>query len=349
MMAGRNWQAGGKNSIPALAALCLLAAVVPCGLAWSAPPSGGFAPASYIGAFDPNQVWELLIGGIVIASFVGAVGVWVLSALRKSQRAKLRRNAFISSALNNLNQGVLMSDAQGRVVFCNDRFLDIYGFTRADIATCRTGRDLVGLGGSRGLLNITVEEFAALARRPEGFVTEMPGGKSVLSKIFRLPNGGTIGTHEDCTEQRKLSRKLASTTQFLESVLDNVPVCVAAKNIEDGRYIFANRAFERFSRFSRDHIIGKRADEIFGPETAKSIETADQAAVTAPEGYHRSEYSVERGDDTRVLSSNRVVARNENNKPEFLIALFDDVTDRRSLSRELEHTKKFLELGVDNI
>src|SRR5438093_1337556 len=35
--------------------------------------------------------------------------------------------------------------------------------------------------------------------------------------------------------------------------------------------------------------------------------------------------------------------------PEFLIVLFDDVTDRRSLSRELENTKKFLELVVDNI
>jgi hypothetical protein len=103
-MAGKNWQAGGKNSIPALAVLCLLAAAVPCEPAWSAPPSGGFAPASYIGAFDPNQVWEFLIGGIVVASFVGAVGIWVLSALRKSRRAKLRRNAFISSALNNLNQ-----------------------------------------------------------------------------------------------------------------------------------------------------------------------------------------------------------------------------------------------------
>src|SRR5258705_10098082 len=137
--------------------------------------------------------------------------------------------------------------------------------------------------------------------------------------MFRLPNGGTIGTHEDCTEQRRLSRKLASTTQFLESVLDNVPVCVAAKNIEDGRYIFANRAFERFSRFSRDHIIGKRADEIFRPETAKSIEVADQAAITAPEGYHRSEYSVERSDERRVLSSHRAVTRNTNNDPQFLI------------------------------
>ena len=58
---------------------------------------------------------------------------------------------------------------------------------------------------------------------------------------------------------------------------------------------------------------------------------------------------VERGSEKRILASTRVVARNENGQPEFLIALFDDVTDRRSLSRELENTKKFLELVVDNI
>jgi diguanylate cyclase (GGDEF)-like protein/PAS domain S-box-containing protein len=57
----------------------------------------------------------------------------------------------------------------------------------------------------------------------------------------------------------------------------------------------------------------------------------------------------ERGSEKRVLASNRVVARNEKNEPEFLIALFDDVTDRKSLSEELESTKKFLELVVDNI
>ena len=115
--------------------------------------------------------------------------------------------------------------------------------------------------------------------RPEGLITELPDGRSILVKYFALPNGGSVATHEDCSEQRKLSRQLASTKQFLESVLDNVPVCVAAKNIEDGRYIFANRAFERFSRFSRDQIVGKRADEIFQPDTAASIEAADRAAL----------------------------------------------------------------------
>ena len=106
--------------------------------------------------------------------------------------------------------------------------------------------------------------------------------------------------------------KLASTKQFLESVLDNVPVCVAAKNIEDGRYIFANRAFERFSRFSRDHIVGKRADEIFRPETAGEHRGGGPGRADSPDGQFRNEFVVERGDaEARPLQSIRVVARNE--------------------------------------
>jgi diguanylate cyclase (GGDEF)-like protein/PAS domain S-box-containing protein len=351
MMAGKNWRAGGKDSIPAQAALCLVATLIvilaPCADAWAV--SDDFAPPNYVGSADPNTIWIILLGGLVIASFLVAVGLWVLSALHKVKRSQLRRNAFISSALNNLNQGVVMTDAERRIIFCNDRYLEIYGLGRSDVPRNMTGPELLELRCKRGVLDISVEEFYARSSTPEGLVTELPNGRSVLVKHFLLPNGGSVATHEDCTEQRKLSRKLASTTQFLESVLDNVPVCVAAKNIEDGRYIFANRAFERFSRFSRDHIVGRRADEIFSAGTAASIDKADRSALDAPEGYFRSELLVERGSEKRILASNRVVARNENNEPEFLIALFDDVTERRSLSRELENNKKFLELVVDNI
>src|SRR5438128_430228 len=336
-MADRNRQAERKNSIPVQALVCLLAMAAPCGLAWAAAPSAGFAPASYIGEFDPNLVWELLFGGIAVISFLVAIGIWILTALRGAKSAQLRRSAFISSALNTLNQGVMMTNAQNRVVFCNDRFLEMYGLSRAEISSTMTGRELAELRRTRGLLNLTVDEFSKLARRPEGVVTELPGGRSVLSKIFNLPNGGTIGTHEDCTEQRQLSRKLASTTKFLESVLDNVPVCVAAKNIEDGRYIFANRAFERFSRFSRDHIVGKRADEIFRPDTAAAIVKADESAINAKEGYFRNEFYVERGSQKRILASNRVIARNETGEPQYLIKTHEDVTDRRQTESRMAH------------
>jgi len=346
-MADRNWQAGSKDLIPARALLCLVAVVAPCAPARAL--SDGFAPARYFGSLDPDALWEALIGGIVVCAFLAALALWIHSALRRVKRAQLRRHAYISTALNSLSHGVVMTDPKTRIVYCNDRYLEIYGMVRSDLTPGMTGSDLLEHRLKHGLLDCSVDDFYRYASRPEGLVTELPNDRAVLAKYFALPNGGSIATHEDCSEQRMLSRQLASTKQFLESVLDNVPVCVAAKSIEDGRYIFANRAFERFSRFSRDHIIGKRADEIFRPATAASIHEADRAALQSADGQYRSELNVERGEEKRVLASNRVIARNEKNEPEFLIALFDDVTDRRSLSRELENTKKFLELVVDNI
>src|SRR5216684_2553495 len=346
-MADKDWQAGGKNLIPAQAVVCLIAAVAPLGSAHGA--SGDFSPSSYVGSADPNTIWEMLIAGVAVSSFLAAIALWVLSALRKLKRSQLRRNAFVSSALNNLSHGVVMTDPRRRIVFCNDRYLEIYGLARSDLAKDMTGPELLALRLKRGVLDVSVDDFYTHAGTPEGLITVLPGGRSVLVKHFALPNGGSVATHEDCSEQRKLSRQLASTKQFLESMLDNVPVCVAAKSIEDGRYIFANRAFERFSRFSRDHILGKRADEIFQTETAARIVEADQSALNSSDGQFRNEIVVERGSKKRVIASTRVIVRNDKRQPEFLVALFDDVTDRMSLSQELEDTKKFLELIVDNI
>jgi len=346
-MANRNREDGGKNLIPAQAFLCVFAVFAPLRSAWAVPVN--FAPTSYVGSADPHMIWELLIGSVVLCSFLAAVALWVHTSLRKLKYAQLRRNAFISSALNNLNHGIVMIDAQQRIVFCNNRYLEIYGLTRSDIPRDMTGPQLLELRRKRGVLDVSIGDFFKYAGTPEGHITELPGGRSVLVKFFPSPNGGSVSIHEDCSERRTLSKQFASTKQFLESVLDNVPVCVTAKSIDDGRYIFANRAFERFSRISRDKIVGKRADEIFLPDMTASIEAADKAALNSANGQFRNELVVERGADKRILSSIRVLARNEKDEPEFLMSLFDDVTERRSLSEELESTKKFLELVVDNI
>jgi ethanolamine transporter EutH len=90
-MAGKNWQAGSKNSIPATAVVCLVAGACPLVAAHAA--GGDFSPASYVGAFDPNLIWEVLIGSIVGASFLGAIAIWIVSALKRAKRSQLRRRS----------------------------------------------------------------------------------------------------------------------------------------------------------------------------------------------------------------------------------------------------------------
>src|SRR3954469_17654986 len=346
-MAEKNWHAGSALPIAVQAVVCLAATVAP---ARAFALSDSFTPPSYLGELDPNVIWEALIAGVVICSFLVAIALWIHSSLRRTRRLQLRRNAFVSSAMNNLNQGVVMTDAQRRVIFCNDRYIEIYGLARSDLWANMNGYELLELRRKRGVLGAASnDEFYEKAASTNGLITELPDGRAILVKYFVLPNGGSVTTHLDVSEQRRLSRQLASTKQFLETLLDHVPACVAAKNIEDGRYIFANSAYERFWGFSRDHVVGKTARELFAPVSADSIEATDRAALDSQDGQFRNEFEVDRAGERRMVASIRIVVRNESNKPEFLMLVFEDITDRRSLSKELESTKKFLELVVDNI
>src|SRR5262245_27406569 len=111
-MADSNRQAGRKNSFPAQALACLLAIAVPCGSAWGAE----LVPANIIGGSEARGAWELLLAGIATVSLLAAIGIWISTALQGAKNAQLQRSAFINSALNTLSQGVMMTNAQGRVV-----------------------------------------------------------------------------------------------------------------------------------------------------------------------------------------------------------------------------------------
>src|SRR4051794_14363639 len=156
-MAGKNWQASDRNAFSArvvAASVAALAGALPT-CAWAV--SSDFSPSSYLGSVEPDVLWKVLIAGIVVCAFLASVLIWIQSAFRHAKRAQLRRNAFISSALNNLSQGLMLTAPANRVVFYNHRLLEIYGMSRGDIPSGCTGRDLVELLRQRGQLELAVE------------------------------------------------------------------------------------------------------------------------------------------------------------------------------------------------
>lgn len=347
-MADNNWRAGRNGSRPATVAVWALLSVLQLGPARAATLDSVFSGLVPVG-LDGSAWCDAVLACLVLLSFVIALALWSTAAVRRIRTAETRRNAMVASALNNLGQGIVMVDADGDVAFCNDRYLEIYGLNRVDLRAGMKGAELVALLRESGMLDSSVGEFYERSVAPGGYVSELPGDRAVQVRRHTLPNGAAVTTHEDVSEERRLARQLASTKNFLELVIDNVPVCIAAKRIEDGRYIFANRAFEKFSGRSRAEVVGRRADELFAPRTASAIELADRAAIVSASGQFASELVTGTGDAQRILATTRVVVRNDRGQPEFIIALFEDATERMSLSEQLANAKKFLELVVDHI
>jgi diguanylate cyclase (GGDEF)-like protein/PAS domain S-box-containing protein len=332
-MTGKIWRTGGKAAILAAAVACLLGiAVVPD----VADARAEFSPPTYIGELDPQMIWEILLGGLVGLAFLGAVVLWVVSALRDVKRQQQRRNAFVGSALNHLSQGIVMVDAQKRVMFCNDRYLEIYGLSRAEITKNITGPGLRELRRQHGTLDTASATFYEYGTSAEGFIAELQNGRSIQVKVSQLPNGGVIGIHEDCTDQRHLSAELESTKKFLETVLDNIPVSLMVQRISDGRYLFANRNAEVILNRRREDAIGLTVGDLMRPEEAKLIIGRDQAAIRSGTPV-AEEHPISTRDGLRLFLTRRVTVRDDAGAPQYLIKTHEDVTDRRQTEARMAH------------
>ncbi|MBN8981057.1 MAG: diguanylate cyclase, partial [Rhizobiales bacterium] len=296
-----------------------------------------------------TMIWQMVIGGFVVFAFLGSIILWVMSALQRAQRSHRHNTAFVHSSLNKLSQGMVMVNRRGQVIFVNDHYLNMYRLSRSDLKPGMTSQELIELRHRKGVLGHSIEEFRQLVDTSATHVTELPDGRSVSVQHRKFSTGGMVSIHDDCTDQRKLMKELANTKNFLESVIDNIPVCVSVKSIEDRSYILANRAFEQYCGLERDQIIGKTADSLYKPENAKSVERLDGEAIRSATGRTHTELPVDLHGGHRLVACDRVIARDEDGKPEYLISLFEDVTERRSLSREIKDAKKFLELVVDNV
>ena len=85
------------------------------------------------------MVWEIALGCFVLFSLLAAIILWSMSALRAMKWQQARRNTMVNSALNNLGQGIVIVNAKRQIIFCNDRYLEIYGLARIDLVGVTTG------------------------------------------------------------------------------------------------------------------------------------------------------------------------------------------------------------------
>jgi diguanylate cyclase (GGDEF)-like protein/PAS domain S-box-containing protein len=126
-----------------------------------------------------------------------------------------KEEQLLRTVLNNMTQGVLMFDSDMRLIFCNQRYTEMYGLS-PDVATpgCRL-RDLLNHRIEIGSFSDDPDDY--IERLTEGIAegktfnrnVNLPDGRafSVLSKP--IIGGGWLATHEDITERQRSAERIA--------------------------------------------------------------------------------------------------------------------------------------------
>src|SRR5439155_2879488 len=104
------------------------------------------------------------------------------------------------------------------------------------------------------------------------------------------------------------------------------------------RYVLMNRAGEQLLGVARDQVIGKNAHEFFPKDVADSIVEHDQEIMRSGEQLiiENSPMPMPNG-GMRLLTTKRLAIRDHSGQPQYLLAIIEDVTERRRSEERIAH------------
>nr|WP_292242294.1 EAL domain-containing protein [Mesorhizobium sp.] len=189
----------------------------------------------YIDQAKPSTYEETLSDGriINISHRPLASGGWVsiyedITEQRRAEQALKEQHRRFDAALANMSQGLLMYDADSRLIVRNERFLELYHVTPADFPLGMSHRDtleqLVRLGIYAEIdIDSEISKTTACLHAGEMRSTyrHLADGRTLLVVRRPMSGGGWVATFDDVTERRRVEERMTHLAHY--DTLTNLP------------------------------------------------------------------------------------------------------------------------------
>ncbi|HXE16249.1 MAG TPA: PAS-domain containing protein [Stellaceae bacterium] len=151
-----------------------------------------------------------------------------IAALKQRENELAEKSALLQATLDNMHQGVLVNDANSRVVMWNNRFIEMNGLTPDMIRPGMKATELVRCAAAAGEYGggdahaLTGRRLAQLRGSTEESVRVRPNGTVIEHHTNKMPDGGAIRTFTDITALKEQQRRLDDQHRLLTATLGNM-------------------------------------------------------------------------------------------------------------------------------
>lgn len=146
-------------------------------------------------------------------------------------------------------------------------------------------------------------------------------------------------------ELQENARRIAENTNFLDSVVENLPLMVSVKEAETLRYIRWNRAGANLVGMPAETFIGKTDYDLFPAAEAEAFSANDRAVLKNGLPVDIPEEPISTADKgIRLLHTVKVPILDSEGNPQFLMGISEDITEGKQADLMLRERVKELNL-----
>jgi diguanylate cyclase (GGDEF)-like protein/PAS domain S-box-containing protein len=125
---------------------------------------------------------------------------------------------------------------------------------------------------------------------------------------------------------------------FLEAVIEHIPAVVFVKDATDSRFILLNRAGEEFLGVKREAIIGRTDHDVSPKDEADRFVARDHEVLKSRQVEIFEEEPVHTPHNgLRFLRTRMIVICDDQDQPQYLLGISEDVTDQKLKSERIRH------------
>jgi PAS domain S-box-containing protein len=135
---------------------------------------------------------------------------------------------------------------------------------------------------------------------------------------------------------RERETELSSTKAFIDGVVENLPAMVVVKDVNH-RFVLINKAGEDLIGVNREDFLGKTDHDLFPPEQADFFVERDRAVLESGLLEVIADEPIQTRDNgLRYLQTKKIAINGEDGRPQYLVCISDDITERKIAAVALE-------------
>jgi len=259
------------------------------------------------------------------------------------------QSALLDEIIQTIAQGVVVFDADARLVSFNQQYVDFCDFPPdflhpgmpiADIIRHRAKTGFYGDGDIEEQVNHHIERAALRTERSEERI--LPCGKAYIYHRKPMSDGGFVVTYTDITEHKDVERKLRASEEKFRGAFNSAGIGIFIRSA-DGQGREYNRALCDMTGYSEEELRRMRMRDIAHPDddpeatSIRHVTFGDRDTQTIERRFVRK--------DGKVIwcSINYISVYDGHGQPLSTIGMYQEITEKKRAEQEVAEKSRVLE------